>query len=52
MTVAGRGSWSPAYPSEEAEQVRVANEFALVVPHGLDKLVEPDGRICVASAHA
>ena len=37
---------APANPPEEAEQMSVANEFALVVPHGLDELVEPDGCIC------
>ena len=39
---------SPAYSSKEAEQMRIPDELALVVAHGLDELVEPNGRICAA----
>lgn len=32
--------------AEEAAQVGVAHEVALLVAHGLDELHDPDGRIC------
>jgi len=42
----GRGGGAaPADPAEEAEQVRVVNDLAPLVPHRRQELVQPDGGI-------
>lgn len=40
------GRCLPAYPAEEALEVRVLDHLAALVAHGAHELKQPDGRIC------